>query len=384
MIHFLTTCRFGKWWGCIPLLLVSFFISAQSGTRPEQVRIRYAKGFSVRYAGTYKIVHILSPFGKSTDTARYLLIPRGKPRPKGFAGYEVVETPVRSLVAMSSMHIGLLGFLGAEDVLTGLGNLKYVSSPKVIARIEAGKVKEVGKDQTLNEELVVAMHPDLVMAVGTPNARLDRYETLRRAGIPVLVNSEWVETTPLARAEWVKLVAVLLNRETLVNQQFAKVEAEYNRLAALTRAVKTRPSVITGTAYKDSWFVPNGDSYMARFFKDAGASYPWAHTRSTGSLPLNFETVFPVGLKADVWLNVGLTDADTKKGVLGKDPRYAEFKAFKSGRMYNYSKRTNSRGSNDYWESGAVSPHRVLADLIRILHPELLPTHELYYYQQVK
>lgn len=383
MIHSLSPRQRG-WWAFAFLFVFHPFLFAQKDVRPEQVRLRHAKGFSVRYTGSYKIVHILSPFGKSTDTARYLLVPRGKSRPAGYANYQVVETPVRSLVAMSSMHIGLLGFLGAEDVLTGMGNLKYVSSPKVITRIESGKVKEVGKDQTLNEELVVAMRPDLVMAVGTPNARLDRYETLRRAGIPVLVNSEWVETTPLARAEWVKLMAVLLNKEALVNQQFSKIEAEYNRLAALTRSVKARPMVITGTAYKDSWFVPNGDSYMARFFKDAGARYPWAHTRSTGSLPLNFETVFPVGLKADVWLNVGLTDADTKKGVLGKDPRYAEFKAFKTGRMYNYSKRTNSRGSNDYWESGAVSPHLVLGDLITILHPELLPKRDLYYYKQVQ
>lgn len=374
------------------LLLYSSGISLSSAQKatpksPEiasdQVAIRYARGFNIRYAGKYKYVSIINPFEKKVDTIRYVLVQRGTPPPKGYSPSQVIEVPLRSMVLMSSMHVGLAAFLGAEDQIVGLANLTYVSSPNVIARIKAGKVKEIGRDQTINEEQLVTMHPDLVMTMGSPNARMDRYSILKGAGIPVFINSEWVENTPLGRAEWVKLMAALLNKEKLVNQKFGYIEQEYKRLTSLLKQVKHKPLIISGINMKDAWYVPDGNSFMTRFFLDAGGSYPWTSRKATGSLPLNFETVYPYALKADYWLNVSIMASDSKQSILAKDARYADFKAFKTGQMYDYNKRTNSQGSNDYWESGVVNPHLVLADMIKILHPDLLPKHKLVYYRQL-
>ncbi len=351
---------------------------------PEKSEIRHAKGFSISYFNHYKIVRILSPFEKSTDTASYILLQRGMPKPKGYPGSRVIEIPIRSLVAMSSLHIGLVGFLDAENVLTGLGNIKYVSSPKVIEKIKRGEIFEAGKDQTLDEEKLIIKHPDLVMATGSPVAKMNRFQSLNDAGVPVLINSEWIETTPLGRAEWVKLLAALLNQETLVNEKFARVEKEYKRLSQLAKKIKNKPSILTGMNSKSAWFIPNGNSYMAGFLHDAGGTFHWSNTKSTGSLPLDFEAVYPVALNADYWLNISITDLRTKKDMLARDKRYADFKSFKSGNIYNYNKRMNASGANDYWESGAVNPQQVLADLIKILHPELLPEHELVYYRKVE
>lgn len=350
----------------------------------DKIVVDYARGFTINYYDNYKVVRILSPFEKSTDTMSYVLVQRGTPKPRGYTESQVIEIPVRSLVAMSSMHIGLVGFLEAEDVLTGMGNLKYVSSPKVLEKIKAGKIIEVGKDQGINEELLVTMHPDLIMAIGSPVSKINRYQSLKQAGIPVMINSEWVETTPLARAEWVKLLAALLNKESAVNKKFQEIEKEYNRLAKLVKKTTIKPSLITGMNSKDSWFVPNGNSYVCKFLQDAGGSYHWADTKATGSLPLSFETVYPVALKADYWLNVSIGNIQTKADILAKDSRYADFQAYKSGQIFTYNKRLNAQGANDYWESGAVNPQLVLADLIKILHPELLPNHEFIYYKQVK
>ncbi|MDJ1485372.1 ABC transporter substrate-binding protein [Cytophagaceae bacterium YF14B1] len=349
---------------------------------PEKVQIEYAKGFTIQYFNHYKIVHIFNPFEAKGDTARYLLLQRGTPRPAGYDQYQKIEIPVRSLVGMSSMHVGLVSFLDAQNTLVGLGNLKYVSSPEVLKRIAKGEITEVGNDQAINEEKLIAMHPDLVMTVGSATARMDHYKTLTDAGLPVLINSEWVETTPLARAEWVKLMAALLNKEALANEKFVKIAQEYKRLSDLTRNVKHKPSIITGMTYKDTWFLPDGDSYMAHFFEDAGTDYHWRNEKTTGSLPLSFEAVYPIALEAEYWLNVGFID--TKQDILAKDKRYGDFTSFKTGKVYNYNKRTNEQGANDYWESGAVSPHLILADMIKILHPELLPDHELVYYKQVQ
>ncbi|MEO6686642.1 MAG: hypothetical protein ABIN24_11780, partial [Dyadobacter sp.] len=173
----------------------------------EKIQIHHAKGFTIEYHENYKVINVLSPFEKSTDTAKYVLLQRGTKKPKGYPNSQFIEIPIRSLVAMSSMHVGLVGLLGEEKIVTGLGNLKYVSNPEIIKQIEAGKIAEVGKDQGLNEEKLITMHPDLVMTTGSPVSKMERYTTLNAAGIPVLINSEWVETTPLGRAEWVKLLA---------------------------------------------------------------------------------------------------------------------------------------------------------------------------------
>ncbi|KQS30926.1 ABC transporter substrate-binding protein [Dyadobacter sp. Leaf189] len=349
-----------------------------------ELQVKYAKGFRISYHKTFKVVQIASPFEKAADTITYLLVPRGSKRPKVYPEAQVIEIPVRSLVAMSSMHIGLAGFLEAEDVLVGLGNVQYVSSPRVIERIKAGRIVEVGKDQALNEEKLITMHPDLIMATGSPVSKMNHYAALQAAGIPVLINSEWVETTPLGRAEWVKLMGALLNKEAEVNARFAIVEKEYNRLAAMGRNAAVKPSVVTGMSSRDAWFVPNGNSYVCQFLQDAGATYHWSGTRATGSLPLSFEAVYPIALQADYWLNVSIGNITKKEQILGKDTRYADFKAFKSGQIFNYNKRTNEQGANDYWESGAVNPHEILADLIQILHPELMPGRELGYYRRVE
>src|SRR5690606_10689351 len=157
-------------------------------------------------------------------------------------------------------------------------------------------------------------------------------QTLTDAGIPLLLNAEWLETTPLGRAEWVKLVAALTNKEAIVNEKFRQIEERYLSLTALTKTVSNKPSVIIGMPFKGTWFVPDGDSYMTRFLSDAGCSYKWSDITGKGSLALNFETVAPEALKADFWLNVGYVHS--KEEILSKDVRYAHFRPFKNENIF--------------------------------------------------
>jgi iron complex transport system substrate-binding protein len=346
----------------------------------DQVDIKHARGFNIEYFKDYKIASIIN----SADTLKYILLEKGAPRPQGYPNAQIVEIPVQTAVAMSSMHIGLFEFLESEKILTGIGNLEYVYSPSVLSQIKAGKIAEVGRDQGLNEEKLIEMHPGIVMTVGSPGTKSDHYQILKQAQIPVLANSEWIEKTPLARAEWVKLIAALLNKEKLVNEKFGKIEAEYDRLAALATGSKTKPTVLSGLNTKDAWFMPSGDGYMSKFFQDAGAEYHWKDKKSEGSLPLNFEAVYPLALEADYWINVGFSHRDSKRTILEQDSRYSDFKAFKSGKMYSYNGKVNELGANDFFESGTVSPQIVLADLVKIFHPEILPDHQLVYYKQLQ
>jgi len=345
--------------------------------------VQYARGFRLDYVGNYKVISVQNPFEPQAKVVRYLLVPRGAARPAGYPDAQVIETPLRSLVGLSSMHVALADFLGASDLVVGVGSFKYVSAARVRQRIAAGQVYEVGQGKELNNELLVAHHPDLVMTTGWPGEGVDHFQTLRAAGVPVLINSEWVETTPLARAEWVKVLAALLNKESVVNQKFDAVAREYQRLAALGRGAAKKPSVVVGIPFKDVWYVPDTDSYMAQFLRDAGATYHWDRTKAaSGSLALSFEAVAPVALGADYWLQTGTLA--TKAALLAQDTRYAAFAPVKHNRIFNNNLRTNAQGSNDYWESGAMHPDVILADLLYILHPELLPTWTLRYYQPVR
>lgn len=356
--------------------------AAAADTMAGKAVITYAKGFHIGYYDHYKVVDILNPTVNKTDTLRYLLVQRGYPTPAGFPGAQVITIPVRTMIGMSSSHVALAGFAGVADRIIGLGSLQYITSPIVRKNIAAGKVTQVGLDGNMNNELIISMHPGVLIAMANPDAGFGRYKTLTDAGVPVLLNTEWLEATPLGRAEWVKLMAALVNREDLVNKKFDSLAQTYNNLAQLGRSAATQPHVIIGMPFKGTWYLPGGEGYMARFLKDAGAGYKWADTKGTGSLALDFESVASEALTADFWLNQGYVDK--KEDLLAKDPRYAGFGSFKTGRLYNNNKLTNDIGSNDYWESGEVSPQIILADLIRILHPELLPDHQLVYYKQLK
>jgi iron complex transport system substrate-binding protein len=280
------------------------------------------------------------------------------------------------------MHVALADFAGVADRIVGLGNLKYVNSLVVREGIRTGRVKQVGIDANINNELVISLHPGVLIAMSNPDAAFGQFKTLIDAGIPVLPDAEWLETSPLGRAEWAKLIGALVDREDSVAKKFDSVETAYKALAAIGSSAKTKPSVIIGMPFKGVWYVPAGESYMAQFLHDAGADYHWADTKGIGSLPLNVETVIPVALQADYWVNIGYVNS--RSDISGKDSRFAAFKAFTTDALYNNNRRVNDLGSNDYWESGAVNPQLILADLIRILHPDVLPKDSLYYYKQLK
>ena len=344
--------------------------------------IKYAHSFTLDYFDHYKLIRVLNTLTGKSDTLQYLLVQRGTPVPSGYPNAQVIPIPVKSIIGMSSMHIALADFAEVSDRIIGLGSLEYVTSPIVRKNIAAGKIATVGLDGNINKELILTLRPDVLMDMGNPDAGFGRYKTLTDAGVPVLLNVEWLENSPLGRAEWVKVMAALVNKEELVNRKFDSLAQAYEEMAQAGRQATVKPSVIIGMPYKGSWFTPAGQSYVAQFLRDAGATYKWSDSKGVGSLSLNFEAVAPEALTADYWLNIGYVD--TKADIAAKDQRYTSFKPFKTSQLYNNNKQVNDIGSNDYWESGVVNPQVILADLIKILHPELLPHHSLVYYKQLK
>ncbi|MCC6905365.1 MAG: ABC transporter substrate-binding protein [Anaerolineae bacterium] len=347
---------------------------------PEKADISYAGGFTVEYHENYKIVEVAAAWPGS-PAFRYVLVQCGTPTPEGFDGLPVIEVPVASIVAMSTSYIPVLESIGTLDSLAGVDDFAYVNNPAVRARIEAGDLVAISPGGQINVEQALALDPALIMAFSSGAPEYDVHPALIEAGLPVVMNADWLETVPLGRAEWVKFIALFYNREAAAEEAFAGIEARYEEARDLAASVSDRPVVFTSIPWQGTWYMPGGASFQAVLLRDAGADYLYADDTSTGSLFLDFETVFNDARDADVWID--LNGFATLADLAAADQRYAEFAAFRSGRAYGYDARQTEYG-NEYFETGAANPDVILRDLVAIFHPELMPDHELYYYRQVQ
>lgn len=347
-----------------------------------KTQIRYASGFTLLRKKDHTVVDVFSSKQKKTLLFRYVLYPKGRPQPVGYEGAQFVATPVTSFVALSCIYVAYASMLGMEERLVAVSKRSHIYDPAVLRLIDSGKVLEVGEGGSMNLEKVFALKPELIVTYGSGDPKYDSHPKLMEAGFKVSVNVEHLETSPLARMEWIKFFAAFFGKERKADSLFAVAEKEYGAMAALAKNVKSRPSVFVDIKYGDTWYMPGGKSFMARLLNDAGADYLWKGDSATGSLQIDFETVFQKASQADFWLNTG--SWETTEDAIQSDQRYARFKALKTGSMYNYNKRISASGGNDYWESGFVHPQVVLADLIEIFHPGLLPGHECFYYNRLE
>ncbi|MBC6430831.1 ABC transporter substrate-binding protein [Nostoc sp. HG1] len=349
---------------------------------PHKINIIHATGLAVEYHKNYKIVTIKNPWQNAKTGFRYILVQCGTPIPQGFNQAQVIAVPINSIVSLSTTHLPHLAKLGVVDKLIGISNSKQVNTPDVVEVIKAGKVTEVGSNANVNVEKLLELNPDLVTTYGTGNSQTDSYAKLTEAGLKVGINSEYMEDTPLGRSEWLKFTALFFNKEEQAEKIFNEIADKYKQIAQKAKSVKNRPTVFVGFNFKGTWYMPGGKSYVAKYLADAGANYLWSDDKSSGSLPLSFEVVLERAANADYWLNFRQS-WQSLKDLVAEDNRYADFKAVKQGNLYNNNARVNENGGNDYWEDGISNPDVVLSDLIKILHPDILPNHQLFYYQKL-
>lgn len=345
-------------------------------------RVTYAKGFQLTTQKNYLLLSIFSRNSILNDTIQFALIRRGEAAPQGFREDQIIPIPVRTMAVTASSHVGAIDRLEAWDALVGVGSGNQIFARRVKEKFQQGTLEEIHNGLKLDEEKVVALQPEVLIVTGGSETDQTSIESLRKSGVKVIENYEWMETTPLGRAEWIKLIAALLDRLNFAEHQFAQVEMTYQGLKQkVTGDLPQRPKVLLGNEYQGTWYMPGGKSFMAQLLEDAGAHYHWRTTDQTGAIPLNFEAVYPIALEADVWLNITDPARQTgkKSDLLQANYRYADFKSVQNNRLYSFTKRLDENGVNDYWESSLYRPDLLLADYIYILHPDLLPDHMLYY-----
>ena len=347
-----------------------------------QTNIKYAKGFQITHLQKgLKELTVWDPWHPGKVFQKYYLKNRGEEVSNIPSDGLLVEVPVKSIAALSSTQIGILKFLGVEDKIVAVSLPDRIYDKELDKKSKEGKIQAVGHAETLNFEKIVEIDPDLVMVAGFMKIS-ERETKLMQAGLPVAYNIEWMETSPLARAEWAKFIAAFFNKEAEANEHFNEIDEQYNALKDLVENVKSEPSILAGYNFKGTWYIPGGQSYMAQLWRDGKADYCWFSDSSSGSMPLSFEVVYDKQHDADIWFGPG--QCRSMKDLSALDERYTLFKSYKNKQVYCYTKRMKENGANDWYESGVMQPDIVFKDVIKILHPELLPDYKLHFYQKLK
>ena len=342
--------------------------------------LSYAKRFTITKEENTTVLEILGNKGDSAITATFVLYSNNKPTNHQDAYF--IKTPVTKVACMSSIYTTMLAKLGVEKSIIAIDNVDYYNNVFIQQEVSEHKITELSIGPKMDVEQTIVLNPDLILTYGMGNPSIDVDKKLLQANIPIAISLDHLEETPLARAEWIKFFACFFNKEQLADSLFAITEKKYLDLKKLTEHQTVRPTVLTEIKYGDTWYVPGGKSYVANLLADAGANYFWSNEKQTGSMPLPFETVYTKAKDCDFWIN--LYQVNSQKELLSYDERYGLFNAFKKNKLYNNNKIQNSKGYSNYWEAGITNPDEVLADLISIISPALLPNHTLIYYKQIE
>ena len=365
------------------LVLLCIQVLAAHADEPLARKLDYAKNFTIQEYPNYKLLTVSKAYRNARSVYRYALVPHSAPLPDELAqDVLVVRTPVQRVVLMETVYVGYLDALGQLDQICAAASASYMSHPQVIQGIKSGNIQRIQSGQRLNIEQLLLLQADLILTTSLGEGQMDVSPQLQRAGLPVVLTADYMEHHPLARTEWLKFLAAFFESEDRGKEIFNTIKAQYTSLVDKTKGIDDRPSVFCGAPYSGAWHIPGGDSFIARAIHDAGAHYLWADDPSQGSLPLDTERVFFRAADADFWIHP--SHYRSLSELFKADPRFTKFRATQIRQVYNNTYQVSDTEGNNIWERGIVHPEEVLADLIKIFHPDLLPEHEFIYHENLK
>lgn len=368
----------------IPVLLL-FSCASTHEEQPAKntlttVPLSYAKRFTIKTSADFTVLELHGNKNDSNVTASFVLYKHQKPDYSKEAYY--IKTPIARVASMSSIYTTMIAQLRCEDKIIAIDNVDYYNNPFIQEQVKKGSIIELSKGPQIDIEKTIAVQPDLFLTFGMGSPKDDVDKKLVQSSMPIAISIDHLEETPLARAEWIKFFAYFFNKESLADSLFQITEKKYNDLKTISKTSTHKPSVLTEIKYGDAWHIPAGKSFIAHLIEDAGGDYFWKEDTKTGSSAQSFETVYAKAKDCDIWIN--LYNLNSKKELLSYDERYGLFKACKNNQLYNNNKIQNALGYSNYWETGITNPDEVLADLIAIFSPELLPKHEFVFYKKIE
>ena len=340
--------------------------TTQNRLSDEEIAPRYAEGYQVRStAEGIRLVDIQNPQEPKSTTYRFALVPRGS-KLEAPEGYTLIETPIKSCICITSLQLSNFIALDACEFVTGVTSTRHLFNEKMNRQIKEGRTAKIGIEGNFDSEVVMSMNPDVIFI--SPFKR-GGYEQMKEVHLPLVPHLGYKEMTPLGQAEWVKLIGLFVDKEQEAIQLFNGIEQRYLDLKAKAAKVENRPIVFSGEIRGGNWYAVGGKSFLALLFHDAGADYFLKDDPNSGGVTLDFETVYSQADEADYWRIMNSYDGQYSYDALkASDARYADFRAFREKKVV-YCNMTQ----RPYYERMPMEPDKVLADLIHVFHPDLLP-----------
>ncbi len=326
----------------------------------DTLHMRYAEHLTVVSYPDYKVVTLRNPWDTLHVLQTYVLVPRDESLPEPLPQGTVVRVPLAKTVVYSSVHCHLLRELGVLDAIGGVCELEYIPIPEIQEGCRSGRMADIGNSQNPDMEKLIALSPDAILL--SPFENSGGYGRLDKLGVPIVECADYMETSALGRAEWMRFYGLLYGVPELADSIFAAVEHRYRTLAAGVEERADRPKLFTDLKSGSAWYVPGGGSTLGRLFADAGIDYAFGYLPDYGSVPLNFETVFDKAKDADFWLVSYNARTDKTYGELKNDyAPYAGFRAFRERNVYGCN-----TGKVLYFEETSFHPELFMEDLIKI------------------
>lgn len=349
---------------------------------PDKVEFKHSPQLSVEYHHHYKIVRF-KPAVDTSEQLEYLLVQCGAPRPAGFEKAVPINVPINSFVTQNQALLAAVADLQLEDRLVGLSSTRVVTIPSIVERIKAGKILTVGGGTHSTIERILEANPDVLFTFYSALPNANQHPKLWEVGVRAVAMADHMETHPLGRAEWLKFLALLTNQEAQANQLFAPIEQRYQELAALAANVTTRPQVMFGrSAGRDVWERHGGRNHMAQLVHDAGGEFFMRDQIAGSWAPTNFEKVYAGAEEARFWIG-SMLNFDDLRSFRDSHPRNNWFRPLREGRVFAYDKGRLEMWRFPWGDQGMTKPHLVLEDLLRTLHPELLPAGETHFVKRL-
>lgn len=338
---------------------------AVSHDEGDAMRFEFARNITVDEADSFSVVRIRNPWDTLQTLHTYVLVADSLPLPSSLPEGTLVRTPLNNALVYSAVHVALIDELGAGEAIGGVCDSKYIHTPAVSSRIADGSVTDCGIGTAPDLERIMMLMPDAIML--SPFENSGGYGRVTSLGIPVIECADYMESSPLGRAEWMKFYGLLFGRKELADSLFGHSRDEYERLMKCVEGVDTRPEVLVDRMYGSQWYVPGGQSTMGLFINHAGGTNPFASRQTSGSYPVSGEEVLMTARNAAVWLIRYSQSSDLNYSQLRSDsPFYPMFDAF--GRKKVYGCNTSVR---HFYEEVPFHPQWLLAELISIMHPGL-------------
>ena len=330
----------------------------------------------VQYDG-YTVVTLANPWKAGKVLHRYVLVPSDAPLPEPLPQGTLVRTPVCRAAVFTTVHWSLLTQLGLGDRIVAVADAKYIKIPYVQNRLKSGLITDCGNGLSPMVEKIVETNPDVVML--SPFENSGGYGKVEELGIPLVECAEYMETSPLARAEWMRFYGLLFGVQQQTDSLFAVVDSCYRSLRTLAAGAGQGRSLLVDKMVGSVWYVPGGRSTIGQMVKDACGRYPWADDNHSGSLALPFETVMERGGEAEVWMYRYSSDrAPSYKELLSEHHGYRQLRACREHEVYACNVEQSL-----FYEESPFRPDYLLADFIQILHPSVSGLPPLRYYQKL-